>query len=230
MAGFLLGVGGCTPPPPVEPPPPLPDPDQLVRLLERRSSVHGSFRIVFRWDLEEPDLRASGRGVARIEGARVRIDLFSSRGEAVLNAALDGDSLRLPPGGGSFDPPPALLLRAAFGLFVRPGPTWTPQWASGSRSGDLRIRFVRATATPDSSEQWARVQVVLSPDRSLREISELEDGRPIRTVELDPGVRVPFPAGVVYRDRAAFRELRLTVESIDEAEAYPPEIWRPDLP
>lgn len=60
----------------------------------------------------------------------------------------------------------------------------------------------------------------------------LEGGRVVERVELQHGeygesTGEPYPAAAVYRDRSAFRELRVTLESREPAESFSPDIWLP---
>ena len=52
---------------------------------------------------------------------------------------------------------------------------------------------------------------------------EVEVGR----VELGFGDDPRYPEGATYRNLGAFRELKLTRESVETVESYPPDIWFP---
>lgn len=217
---LLLVLGAaCAPagPPPPPPGPPL-DPGQEALALERATRLEGPVRVVFEWSLDEPGLRARGRGVARMEPPdRARLDLFSSSGETVLRAAMVGDELRLPPGAqGSMVPPPALFW-SALGIF-RPG---TGSFLAGGERADgdeVRLDYLLA------GRQELRYRL---RSRRVEGVELGRDGEVFERLSLVPAPDARFPRETVYRHLADFRELRFTLETVDEVDAFPPDIWTP---
>lgn len=216
LVGFALFASACGGPR-AAPPLPTVDAGQVARQAEDASALDAPYRLVFEWSLNEPGLRVSGRGVARIEPPyRARLDLFARNGERIAAAALVDDDLRLP--GGLPDIfPPAPLLWGALGVF-RPGPgaSITGGTLDGEGRSELRFRFaggdeVRARLLDRRVERMDRTDA-----RGQRE--ELR-------VNLDAGER--FPRETVYRHLGAVRELRLTLESVEHVESYPSGIWTP---
>jgi protein involved in polysaccharide export with SLBB domain len=68
------------------------------------------------------------------------------------------------------------------------------------------------------------VRYSLDGSRHIREVEVRRSGTPIQrlTVSRDDGV---FPVEAVYRDLASFRELRITRETVEHVEPFPPDIW-----
>ena len=60
------------------------------------SQVTSSSRVDFEWSLSEPDLRVAGRGVARLEPDKARLDMFLHNGANVITIALVDDEVRVP--------------------------------------------------------------------------------------------------------------------------------------
>lgn len=171
--------------------------------------------VMFAWTLRERDARFSGDGVARVQPAyRGRLDLFGPRGETYLEAAINGAELRLPAGAPSDALPPAALLWAALGVLYPPdGATLV---ATSTDAGETRLEYARG------DERWRfRLQ-----DDMLR-YAEWQDGASgRRTVEVEAGQGTGFPARTLYRDWLAFRELELTLETIEHVDAFPDDIFR----
>lgn len=223
LVGSLLLVGlasvSCAPqgPPPPPPGPPL-DPGQEALHLERSTRLDGPVRVVFAWSLDEPGLRVRGRGVARMEPPdRARLDLFSSGGETILRAAMVGDELRLPPGAQSSLVPPPALFWSALGIF-RPG---TGSFlAGGSREGNDRVRLEYAL----SGERELRYRL---RNRAVEGVDLLRGGQLFEQLSLVPSPEARFPRETVYRHLGEFRELKFTLETVDEVDAFPSDIWEP---
>jgi hypothetical protein len=168
--------------------------------------------------LREADLRFQGRGVARIEPPyRVRLDLFSNRGETLFQAALVGGDLRIPPWAPREMAPPPGLLWAALGVF-RPDPGWE---LTGSRAeGDqaLTLRY----ETPEGEQLRFRI----SGARLVR--AELyRNGRLAEEVTLSLDQSSGDVKETVYRNRAEFVELSFHLQSSETVAFFPPEIWDP---
>lgn len=214
-----LAVASCAPqgPPPPPPGPPL-DPGQEALQLERATRLDGPVRVVFAWSLDEPGLRVRGRGVARMEPPdRARLDLFSTAGETILRAAMVGDELRLPPGAQSSLVPPPALFWSALGIF-RPG---TGSFlAGGSREGEDRVRLEYAL----SGERELRYRL---RNRAVEGVDLLRSGQVFEQLSLVPAPDARFPRETVYRHLGEFRELKFTLETVDEVDAFPSDIWEP---
>lgn len=171
--------------------------------------------VVFSWSLRDRDARFTGDGVARVQPPyRGRLDLFGPRGETYLEAAIDGESLRLPPGSPTDALPPAALLWAALGVLYPPdGATLV---ATSTDAGETFLEYARG------DERWRfRLQ-----DDMLR-YAEWQDGASgRRTVEVEAGQGAAFPARTLYRDWLAFRELELTLETVEIVDAFSEDIFR----
>lgn len=170
--------------------------------------------VLFSWTLNEPDGRFSGRGATRLQPpSRARLDLFGPRGEAYLTAALVDMELRLPRGAPDTALPPPALLWAALGVF-RPPPD--ARLTGTAREGEsTRLDYAR------DDERWT-FRLEAGRLRSAEWVRR--DGR--RTVELEGETQHGLPRRTVYRDWPAFRELRLTVDEVNESEGFLDEIWR----
>lgn len=156
--------------------------------------------------------------MARVEPPyRARLDLFLGSGETVVRAALVDGELRLPPGAREGVLPPADLLWGVLGVF-RPRFGIEMMGAERLEDGDLRLRY----RYPDGTDLHFFVE-----DGRVRTMETQQGGRQVQRVDLvlEPGSRVPVEA--TYRDVTAFRELRLTRESVEIVEPFPPDIWDP---
>ena len=175
-------------------------------------------QITFDFRLKEADLRFEGRGVARVEPPyRVRIDLFSNRGEGLFRAALVGSDLRIPPGVPRELAPPPALLWAALGVF-RPdselrlvggrggGDGSVTLWYGGDNGEDLRFRLAGGLLT--------RAEIH-------------EDGHLIEEVDLDLDEASENVVETVYRNQALFLELTFSLKSVETVESFPADIWDP---
>lgn len=186
---------------------------------ERATRLGAPYQLVFDWRLNESGRRVNGRGVARIAPPyRARLDLFTENGETAAIAALVGDEVRPGPGTEEGLIPPAPLLWAALGV-LHPG-SRAELLGAGAGAGDeivLRYRL------PGGTE--LRYRVV---DRSVRGAELVREGDVVERVRVDRAEeRGRFPGGARYRQLAAFRELAVTLESVDRVEPYPAEIWHP---
>lgn len=216
-AVVILALPGCAPQQPKVVAPVL-DPEQLALALEDQTSLQESIRVVFVWELNEGGIRVKGRGVARIEPPyKARLDLFLGNGETVVRAALVDGELRLPPGAPEGILPPADLMWGVLGVF-RPQFGIELMGAERVDSAEVRLRYRYA----DSRDLYFSVVA-----GRVRTVEVLEGGRVVERVEvgLDDGSR--YPAEATYRNLAAFRELKLTRESVERVESYPPDIWDP---
>lgn len=184
---------------------------QQVEATAPAQPVH----VVFAWSLRERDARFSGDGVARVQPQYLgRLDLFGPRGETYLEAAISGGQLRLPPGSPTDALPPAALLWAALGVLYPPdGATLV---ATSTEAGETRLEYARG------DERWRfRLQ------NDMLRYAEWQDGASgRRTVEVEAGQGASFPARTLYRDWLAFRELELTLETIEYVDAFSEDIFR----
>ncbi|MFO7893074.1 MAG: hypothetical protein R6U63_05015 [Longimicrobiales bacterium] len=170
-------------------------------------------RAVFAWEVLDSRARFAGDGAARIEPPyHVRLDLFGPRGEGFLSAALVGTEIRLPGEPNAALPPPALIW-SALGV-VRPPEDavlqGTREWGGTTElhyaTDDGRLRYTLEDGRLRSVE-WRR--------SSGRMVVELQGHTP------------GLPASASYRNWANNTELHIELESVEEVEPYPPEIWTP---
>ncbi len=210
-------AAACTPPEPAVVAPAV-DAEQLALALEDRTRLEEPLRIVFEWSLNEAGSRVSGRGVARVEPPyRARLDLFLGSGETAARAALVDGEYRLPPGAPTDLLPPPDLMWGVLGVFR---PEFGIELLGAERlEGDaLRLRY----RYPDGTRIHYRVV-----DGQVRVMERLRDDHVVERVEVEPAAQGRYPDEAVYRDLTAFRELRLTRESVERVEPFPPDIWDP---
>lgn len=216
VALAAMAVGCATSrPAPVAPPV---DAGQVAASAQRASQLDAPYRLVFNWSSTDAGSRLSGQGVARVEPPYLaRLDLFTSNGEHAAAAALRDDDLRVTADART-EIPPAPLLWAALGIF-------RPSLGSGLSGGRMY---------PDGSVDVR----YLSAGRELlfhlrnNRIDAIEVQRGGATVERLTLVRVEgerFPRRATYRDLQAVRELRITLESVENVESYPTDIWDPQF-
>ncbi len=215
-----LALAACAPTPVVYVSPP-PDPEQVALALEDKTSLTEPVRIVFEWQLNEAGVRVRGRGVARIEPPyKARLDLFLGNGETVVRAALVDGDLRLPPGAPEGILPPADLMWGVLGVF-RPL-SGTELMGADRLDGDaLQLRYRYADA------RELRFRIV---DGRVRTVETLQGGHAVERVELELEDGSRYPAEATYRNLSAFRELKLTRQTVEQVESYPPDIWDPVSP
>lgn len=219
IAAVLLFLAACGPPTaPLGPAQPPLDPAQEALGTERATRLEGPVRVVFEWSLDEPGLRVSGRGVARMEPPdRARLDLFSGNGETVLRAAMVGDELRLPPGASATLVPPPALFWSALGVF-RPGQGSFLK--GGGREGEDGVRLEYLL----SGERELRYHL---KRRSVEQVELLRGGQAFERLTLSPSPDERFPRETVYRHLGEFRELTFKLQTVDDVDAFPPDIWEP---
>jgi hypothetical protein len=175
-------------------------------------------QITFDFRLREADLRFSGQGVARVQPPyRVRIDLFSNRGEGLFRAALVGSDLRIPPGVPIDLAPPPALLWAALGVF-RPDEELTLAGGRDRGDGSVTLRY------DGSAEEDLRFRLA---DGILTRAEIREAGHLIEEVDLTLDGESKKVVETVYRNRALFVELVFTLKSEESVESFPPDIWNP---
>ena len=223
LAGGLLAVACGAPrgPAPGTLEPAQPDLRAEALLIEYTTRVARPSRIEFRWRAQEADFRHEGVGVARVEPPyRARLDLFLDNGEAVVIAALVEDELRIPAGLPTELVPLPPLMWAVFGVF-RPG--------AGAEM--VRGRITRGTMELDYDlPSRERVRCHLR-DRAVVNAERLERGSVVETVFIsDREGDTIFPGVATYRNLPGYRQLRLTLESVDHVDSFPPDIWYPNQP
>lgn len=173
--------------------------------------------VTFDWSLQDPDGRFSGQGVVRIAPPwRARLDLFGPRGESYLSAVLADEELRLPPNAREAVLPPPAFLWAVLGAFREPPGARLE--AAHLADGDVLLGYA------DGREQW---RFRLREDR-LRHVEWLGPDRGRRTVELGGEAAHGLPGRGVYRDWLAFRELTLSVRTVEQVDGFPADIWNLD--
>ncbi|MFC1575946.1 hypothetical protein ACFL5A_04825 [Gemmatimonadota bacterium] len=219
-AGLLLAIlGGCAPP--GMHPSAVPsgfEADSVIQATMESTRPPGPIQMVFRFRLREADLRFQGRGVARVEPPyRVRLDLFSNQGETLFQAALVEEGLRVPEWASVELAPPPPLLWAALGVF-RPGPGWDYLGAGGGGNQVVILRY------GDGGGGELRFHI------SSGELSRAElfvDGHLLEEVDLTFRGSPAELSETVYRNRAKFVELTFSLESVENVESFPPDIWNP---
>ena len=214
--GVVLLVSGCASAPP-QPTTPPPDANQIALAATRVSELDAPYRLFFEWSVVEPGTRLNGRGVARIEPPYLaRLDLFTSNGERIAAAALDGGTLRVAQDIQTEMPPPALFW-GTLGVF-RPG--FGVGLTGGSRfpNGDVELRYQGA----DGTELLYRLR-----SNRIERIDVRRGGRAREEVALARADGERFPRRATYRHLDEVRELSITLETVEHAESYPTDIWDP---
>jgi hypothetical protein len=172
-------------------------------------------RAIFAWRAREADARFTGSGAARIEGPyRARLDLFGPTGDGYLSAALVGQELRLPPGTAAVRLPPPALMWAILGVVAPP----ERAVLRGTRSDPGRTELYYGVS-------GGLLRYELRGERLVAAEWEGEDAR--MDVRLVGTAQGGLPRSAVFRDHTNFTELALDLESVDEVEPYPPDIWSP---
>lgn len=194
--------------------PPIP---QLAQNLVDSTAIRRPLHLIFSWTFTEQSARFTGKGSTRVEPQyKARLDLFGPRGETYLAAAAIGDELRLPPGAPANLIPPVGLLWSAMGVF-RPPPGATLE--STHQTGDtLTLGYSLA------NERWRFRSI-----RGRLQYVEWNGPGGLREVKLEGEMRHGLPKIAVYRDHTAFRELSLTLDQVNEAAPFPPDIWDPRI-
>lgn len=210
--GYLcaLSMGGCA----GRATPKTVDPGVAAAAVER-TAPDRPLRVIFAWRAQDREARFDGRGAARVAPPyRARLDLFGPRGDGYLTAVLSGSEIRLPPGTSAAVQLPAPALMWAVLGTVRP-----PEDAvlAGTRvEGDVtELHYAVARD---------RLVYVLRSGR-LRSAEWEGPGRRM-TVQLE-GAMGGLPGTAVYREWSGYTELVMNLESVDEVEPFPPEIWTP---
>lgn len=213
LAALLPTAGGCASGGAFASGPPAP---LIAQQRVDATAPAEPLQIQFAWTLREREARFSGEGAARVQPRYSgRLDLFGPRGESYLSASIQDSELRLPPGTPEDVLPPPALLWAALGVLYPPtGASLVA--TSTDPAGETRLEYARG------DERWRfRLQ-----DDMLRyaEWQNGADGR--RTVELEGDTGSGLPGRALYRDWIAFRELELTLQNVEEVDAFPEDIFR----
>jgi len=172
----------------------------------------GHQRVVFRWELEDPDMIARGEGAARIAGPdSARMDFFLAGGLASGAAVLIGSELRVPSAAEALSrrlvPPPPMLW-ATLGRLALPV----------TRDTIVRVDADTLRADIGTPIGW-RVTFVSD---TLRRIERVEGGRIIEWVHRSSDGRLR------YRHEVRRRQLDLFILRTERTSAFDPDIW--DLP
>ena len=210
---LLVGCGAREVATPIAPA----DARDQAREVAEVSGLDGAYTLFFDWSASEPGLRVRGQGVARVEPPfRARLDLFTSRGERIAVAALVEDDLRVPAGTPDILPPQALLW-GVLGVF-RPGNE--AGLDAGARRGneatELRYRL------PGGQEL-----LYLIRDLRVQGMEVQSRGRTLEELRLVREGSDRFPREAVYRDLVRVRELRITLERVENASSFSSDIWSP---
>lgn len=177
--------------------------------VPRTTLPAGYHRLVFRWELEDPDLTARGEGAARIAAPdSARLDFFLGGGMGSGAAVLIGDELRLPSRAEDLARqvvPPAPLLWATLGRVALPA------------LGDTVVRVDGDTLRADIGAPVAwRLTFVRD---TLRRVERVGGGRVIEWVDRSSDGHLR------YRHEVNRRQLDLFLTRSDEVSALDPAIW-----
>ena len=99
-------------------------------------------------------------------------------------------------------------------------PAFGTELLGGDRleGGALRLRY----RYPDGTELHYRMEQGV-----LKTLELVEGGSVVQRVEVELNEESRYPIEATYRNLAAFRELKITRESLELVEPYPPDIWNP---
>jgi len=198
-------------------PVPMIDAERAAARAVVTSQITAPARIDFEWSLSERNLRLAGKGVARLEPDRARFDMFLRNGTNVITIALVDEDVRVPPGQMFEVLPAAPLLWAALGVF-RPDDSMI--LLGGEALGDdvVRLRYELDTG--------AELRYRIDGGRVQR-VEMREDGHVVHRVTLVLEDGSDHPTEATYRHMAAFRELKVRIDSVKTVDTYPSEIWDP---
>ena len=137
--------------------------------------------------------------------------------ENVVSAAVVDRELRLPYGSRDDVLPPVDLMWATLGVFR---PVGVSELAGGDRlEGDAeRLRYTLS----DGRELHYEVS-----GGTLRAVELVEGGSVLQWVRLEHSEGDRFPEQATFRNLTAFRELKITRDSLHRVEAFDPSIWDP---
>ena len=219
VASLPLLISGCTPGQGLRGPLPVgTSPERVAEEALAATMPETPTQISFGFRLREADLRFSGRGVARIEPPyRVRIDLYSGGGENLFRAALVEGDLRVPPGVPRELAPPPALLWAALGVF-RPDPGLQLLEGAQGQDGALVLQY--------GGEDGKNLRFHLT-DGLLTRAEILDGDHLVEDVDLELDPSAENVVETVYRNLAMFVELTFSLESVQNVDSFPPDIWDP---
>jgi hypothetical protein len=170
----------------------------------------GHRRVVFTWEMRDPEFHVRGDGVARLASPdSARLDFFVGGGLGGGRAVLIGQTVRTP--GGDLARrliPPAPLLWAALGRLAVPA----------ARDTAVRVDDGVLRADVGAPPAW---RVTFRGDRLVR-LDRVSGERVAEWVERSS------PDRVRYRHESARRELTLVVQRVvEETSPFDATIWRP---
>lgn len=211
-----LALGACAPRGPAVVAPAA-DAEGLARRLESETALDQPIRVLFAWSLNEAGVRMHGEGVARVEPPyRARLDLFYN-GETIVRAALVDGELRMPPEAPEDILPPPDLMWGVLGVF-RPETGTELVGADELEDASVRLRY-RYTDGRMLSYRVANGRIA--------SMEILDGSHVVQRVEVSLQDGSRYPEEATYRNLADFRELKLTRESLEQVDPYPPGIWDP---
>ena len=191
---------------------PLPGAPAPALQLPGSELAQGRQRVVFRWELEDPDMVARGEGAARIAAPdSVRLDFFVGGGLGAGAAVLIGDELRVPSAAAAISrrlvPPPPMLWAAMGRLALPVTPDTVIRVEGDTLRADIGTPVTwRATFVRDTLRRIERVD----GRRVVEWVQRLADGR------------------LRYRHEVGRRQLDLFILRTDKVSAFDSDIW--DLP
>lgn len=155
--------------------------------------------------------------MARLEPPdKARLDLFLDNGETAGVAVLVGDELRIPVAVPDDLIPAPPLLWAVFGVF-RPGRD-AVLLNGAVADGKLTVEYDLPAG------ERVRFQV---RGGTVRQAVLLQDGAVVERVEASERGDGAYPPEATYRNFPDYREVKLRLESFEDADLFPPDIWRP---
>lgn len=205
LAALLVGSAILACAPRLRPAPGVPAP----AVLPRAELPTGRQRIVFRWELDDPDMTARGEGAARTAPPdSARLDFFLAGGLASGAAVLVGNDLRLPSRSDDVArrlvPTPPLLW-AALGRIAIPV----------TRDTTVRVDGDTLRADIGTPTAW-RLTFVRD---TLRRIERVYGGRVTEWASRNADGHLR------YRHEVNRRQLDLFITRIEDVSAFDPGIW-----
>jgi len=180
-----------------------------TRMIPQAGIAGGHHRVVFKWELEDPDITARGDGAARLAAPdSARLDFFLGGGVGSGAAVLVGDDLRLPSRAEDLARklvPPAPLLWGTLGRTAVPA----------TRDTTVRVDGDTLRADIGAPVTW-RLTFVRD---TLRRVERVSGARVIEWVER-------FADGHVrYRHEVNRRQLDIFPSRSDAVGDFDPSIW-----
>lgn len=199
----VLLVAACRPPRLV----PLQGTPVPAQSLPTGALPGGYRKLVFKWELQDGEMRSRGDGVARIASPdSVRLDFFLGGGFGSGAAVMIGDSLIAPgPQAARKLIPPRALLWAALGRLDLPA----------ERDTSVRVDAGVLRADIGSPTHW---RATFRGDTLMR-LERVDGGR------LQEWVERGSDGVVKYRHEGARRTLSLEIQRSDAVAPFDPSIW-----